>query len=168
MHLKGLETEVGDRGNIVVNIPTSVLPYTPNLSDQDQLNDRFYPEDYADDYDYDEMDGDYSDINPVYSLDSLAPNLRFSRDSSPEDAGNSGENKMAENSAESTLQLTHFRSETADLPYIPKTGVQRSLMVILLKVTNCHFFFIQTTHLRDISKTLSTEPHYLILWSKYC
>lgn len=148
MHLKGLETEVGDRGNIVVNIPTSVLPYTPNLSDQDQLNDRFYPEDYAGDYDYDEMDGDYSEINPVYSLDGLVPNLRFSRDSSPEHAGtltelilagNSGENKIAENSAESTMQLTHFRSETADLPYIPKTGVQRSLMVILLKVTHCPF-----------------------------
>ena len=91
------------------------------------------------------MDGDYSEINPVYSLDNSVPNLRFSRDSSPEDAGtlsgailagNSGDNKMAE----SKMQLTHFKSETADLPYIPKTGVQRSLMVILSRVKNCFFF----------------------------
>ena len=102
------------------------------------------------------MDGDYSEINPVYSLDNSVPNLRFSRDSSPEDAGtlsgailagNSEENKMAE----SKMQLTHFKSETADLPYIPKTGVQRSLMVILLRVKNCFFlFYIQTTYLKDI------------------
>ena len=142
--MKGLESEVGDRGNIVVNIPTSVLPYAPKLED-----DYFYPQDYPEEYDYDRMEGDFSQINPVYvDNPSSVPNLRFSRDSTDAElveqilAGKvhlnlterSGNLVMSQETTENKMAVTHFKSENADFPiHIPKAGVQRSLQVIILK-----------------------------------